>query len=54
MVIAVRAEPSSQVIKLHNLEDKFPAREVPLNNIVVDGSSHDWVNYFLAAHKVRI
>ena len=52
MLIAVRADPASKVLRLYNVDDKYPARDVDVNNIVVDGSSHHWANYFLAAHKV--
>jgi hypothetical protein len=38
---------------MRNLDDsKFPAREIDALNFVVDGSTHDWSNYFLAALKV--
>lgn len=57
MVTAVRADPASahasRAIRVRNLEEeRFPSRDVDVDTFVVDGSSHDWANYFLAAHKV--
>eukprot|EP01121_Diplochlamys_sp_Union-15-3_P020969 TRINITY_DN8357_c0_g1_i1.p1 TRINITY_DN8357_c0_g1~~TRINITY_DN8357_c0_g1_i1.p1 ORF type:complete len:472 (+),score=69.66 TRINITY_DN8357_c0_g1_i1:37-1452(+) len=52
-IVGVKIESESKTIKLHNLDKRFPDRTFSkvYDEIVIDKTKHDWMNYFMAGYK---